>query len=158
MASETPPKQTSAMRSSFSRKNDPRSLERHQAHSECSIERDWARYRVDAQCAGELGVRDCSGCNIGIWHKAEISKTETLPKRSRPSGRELLPPLERQPDDDGRADALDRADAHGAAVQLGERARDGQPEARALVGLGGLALALFERPAKLLPRHAGNAD
>jgi len=41
------------------------------------------------------------------------------------SGRELLPHLERQPDDDGRADALDRADAHGAAVQLGERAAIG---------------------------------
>src|SRR3972149_3459914 len=48
----------------------------------------------------------------------------TSPAMTKNSGRELLPHRERQPDDDGRADALDRADAHGAAVQLGERAGD----------------------------------
>src|SRR5215472_5159357 len=51
MASETPPKQTSAMRSSFSRKNDLRSVAAPTpAHSNARFAGDLTRYRMAAQC------------------------------------------------------------------------------------------------------------
>src|ERR1700722_113076 len=67
-------------------------------------------------------------------------------------------PLDRQPYDHRGAFAELRTDAHGAAVQLGERFGDGEAEAGALVALGQLAFDLLERPAELVQRIFGNAD
>ena len=55
------------------------------------------------------------------------------------------------------ADAFRRADLQRAAMQFGQRARNGQPEPRALVVLGELVLHLLERPAELAKRVLGNA-
>ena len=43
-------------------------------------------------------------------------------------------------------------------MQAGQRAGDGQTEARSLIGLGELALDLFERLAEPAQRIRGNAD
>ena len=45
-----------------------------------------------------------------------------------------------------------------AAVQLGQRAGDGEAEARALVALREFGLDLLERPAELVQRIARDAD
>ena len=53
-----------------------------------------------------------------------------------PLGARSLRPHAREPQHHRRALVEGRADAHGAAVQLGQRFRDGEAEARALMGLG----------------------
>jgi hypothetical protein len=51
-----------------------------------------------------------------------------------------------------------RAQPHRAAVQIGQRARDGEAEAGALVALGELALDLLERLAEPPQRIRRDAD
>ena len=55
------------------------------------------------------------------------------------------------------ADAFGRSDLQRAAMQLGQRARDGEAEARAGMALGELVLHLLERPAELAELVLGDA-
>src|SRR5262249_45015358 len=63
-----------------------------------------------------------------------------------------------QPQQHHRAAPWCRADAHRALMKLGERFCDRQPQTRALMAFGELALDLLERPRKPRERIFGNAD
>src|SRR5256885_8893150 len=69
-----------------------------------------------------------------------------------------LPARHRQAQQHESSPTQRRADAHRAAMQLGERPGDGEPEPRALVALGEPTLDLFERASKLGERVVRDAD
>ncbi len=64
----------------------------------------------------------------------------------------------RQRDADHGAGAELGAQLHRPAVQIGQRPRDRQPQPRAVIGLGQLALDLLERPAQPQQRMRRDAD
>ncbi len=66
--------------------------------------------------------------------------------------------IDRQPHHHDRADAERRADAHGAAMQFGQRLGDRQAQTRAAMDLGELAFHLLERLAEILQRLLRDAD
>ena len=57
-----------------------------------------------------------------------------------------------------RAPAGRRADAHRAAMQLGQRLGDGEAKSGTLMALGDVALDLLERTSELAQRVLRNAD